>query len=214
MQGLGWAASNKVSNPKDKNKMNPTSHTAAVKALQPNTKERSTIIAAVDNQIAQAALIVPETLTSAEEGWLSRFRKRKQKAVAERKLFAGQAEIAMRRQLSLMDIAAEATIQMGATSWNSIRQLHDAHTLQQFASLFLEIESSYMDDLVARTVGIYNRAAIEAERIEDCSHPEFVKNEAREVNMDRFQKELKSAKEIGNRIGELLTTRLKEAGVR
>jgi hypothetical protein len=191
--------------------MNRNNH--QLESLPGKEPDRTTIISAVDNQIGTAALVIPTSLAASDETWLTRFRRRRQQADAERKRFAGEAEIAMKRQLALMNIAAEAVILMGKNHWDCTLKIHGARNLQVFSSLFLQVQDTYMEDLVAATIRIYNRASKEAERIETSGHPEFVMEAARNENLHRFKGELNSTRDIGDRIGQLLATRLKEAGV-
>lgn len=166
------------------------------------------LIAHIDTCNAQAAIAPPPDLTFEEQPILARFQLRRQMSKANRHALVGGARIAADRQLKTMAIAAEGVVKMAAAQWEGLVQLHGTRVTKEFASIFLEMQNEFMDEVCEATAVIENRAAAEAERIESNNHPEFVKERARQGNEDRFLKEIAAVEAIANRIGELLTTRL------
>jgi hypothetical protein len=174
-------------------------------------RENTNLIAAIDSQNAGVAIHRPSPVDAADQPWLERWRTRQQLSAAQRKNLVGAADIAVKRQLATMEIAAEGVIVMARQQWDALVQLHGARTVQEFAGVFLRMQNDFMDEIVAANVETYCRAASEAERIETSLHPEFVKAQAREENLRRFNQELGSVRRIGDRIGDLLATRIGQA---
>jgi len=172
------------------------------------TSSASNLIAAIDKQNTDAAVQTPLPVDPADQPWLERWRARKDLSAAQRRGLVGAAQIAVNRQLETMGVAAEAVVLMARQQWDALVQLHGARTTQEFAGVFLEMQDAFMREVVSSNIEIYERAAAEAERIETSSHPEFVKEQACHENLRRFERELEAVRQISDRIGDLLATRL------
>lgn len=170
--------------------------------------ETSGLIQSIDADNAHQAVITPQTTRMEDQPWLQRYKLKKQMAQAHRHALVGGARIAAERQLSTMRIAAEAVVKMAERQWEGLVQLHGTRATKEFASIFLEMQNEFMEEVCTATATIENRAAAEAARIEASNHPDFVKVKARERNEDRFFKEIAAVEAIADRIGELLSTRL------
>jgi hypothetical protein len=175
------------------------------------TSSASNLIAAIDKQNTEAAVHVPMAVSPADQPWLERWRTRKDLSAAQRRGLVGAAQIAVDRQLETMSIAAEAVVVMARQQWDALVQLHGARTTQEFAQVFLEMQNAFMTEVVSFNGAIYDRAAAEAERIETSKHPEFIKEQATHENLRRFERELEAVRQVSDRIGALLATRLGQA---
>ena len=158
--------------------------------------------------------MTPQAPRLEDQPWLQRYQLKKQMAAANRHSLVGGARIAAERQLSTMRIAAEGVVKMAQQQWEGLVQLHGTRATKEFASIFLEMQNEFMEQVCTATATIENRAAAEAARIEGNNHPEFVKAKARQGNEARFFKEIAAVEAIADRIGELLSTRLGQHDVR
>lgn len=188
--------------------MNFNNRSFSLKSTQNGNADSSGLIQRIDQENAGVAIHSPEPPALADQPWLQRYKLRKQTAEASRTAIVGAAKIAADRQLETMRIAAEGVIKMAQQQWEGLVQLHGTRATKEFASIFLDMQNSFMDEVCTAMATIENRAAAEAERIESNNHPEFVKVKARYGNEVRYYKEIAAVEAIADRIGELLSTRL------
>jgi hypothetical protein len=172
--------------------------------------EASNLIQQIDSSNIQQATHAPDTLAVEDLSWLQRLQLKRQLARNNREAQVGAAAISTERNLTTMRIAAEGVVKMAEQQWEGLVQLHGARVTHDFATIFLEMQDRFMEEVCTATAAIENRAAAESERIEANHHPEFVKTRARQGNEDRFHKELAAVETIADRIGKLLSTRLNE----
>lgn len=194
--------------------MKTTTRTSALQRTPTGPNETSGLIQSIDLDNAQQAIMTPQAPRMEDQPWLQRYQLRKQMSAASRQALVGGARIAAERQLSTMRIAAEGVVKMAQQQWEGLVQLHGTRATKEFASIFLEMQNDFMEEVCTATATIENRAAAEAERIEANNHPEFVKAKARQGNETRFFKEIAAVEAIADRIGELLSTRLGQHDVR
>lgn len=176
----------------------------------PPTSDPNKIIQRVDQEGAGLATPAPLRLDLDQCPWLQRWRIRNELSSAQRRGLVGAADIAVRRQLTMMGHAAEGAILMAKKQWEGLVQLHGAQQLKQFGAIFLELQDSFMDQVVDATAKVHDRATQEFLRIEEKGYPEFVKTPALEENQRRFHSEMEVVRTISERIGETLRTRLGE----
>ncbi len=185
--------------------MNPNRNTSLSHSPQ---SETNGLIQRIESTNINQAIHAPQPLGMDDLSWLQRLQLKRQLARENREALVGAAGISTERHLATMRIAAEGVVKMAQQQWEGLVQLHGTRVTQEFASIFLEMQNRFMEEVCAATATIENRAASEAERIESNSHPDFVKVRARQGNEDRFFKELAAVEAIADRIGKLLSTRL------
>lgn len=192
--------------------MNHNHRSFSLKATQNGNADSSGLIQSIDQENARVATLTPSAPALQDQPWLQRYKLRKQTAEASRTAIVGAARIAADRQLETMRIAAESVIKMAQQQWEGLVILHGTRATKEFASIFLDMQNTFMEEVCTATATIENRAAAEAERIESNNHPEFVKVKARYGNEVRYYKEIAAVEAIADRIGELLATRLGQRG--
>ncbi len=185
--------------------MNPNTNTSLNRSTH---SETNSLIQRIESSNIQQAIHAPQPLGMDDLSWVQRFQLKRQLARENREAQVGAAGITTERHLATMRIAAEGVVKMAQQQWEGLVQLHGTRVTQEFASIFLEMQNRFMEEVCTATATIENRAASEAERIESNNHPEFVKIRARQGNEERFHKELAAVEAIADRIGKLLSTRL------
>ena len=166
--------------------MNPTSTNTSLSRSAHS--EANGLIQRIDSTNIQQAIHAPQPLAIEDLSWLQKLSLKRQLAKENREAQVGAARISTERHLTTMRIAAEGVIKMAEQQWEGLVQLHGTRVTQEFATIFLEMQNSFMEEVCGATAAIENRAAAEAERIESNNHPEFVKTRARQGNEERFHK--------------------------
>ena len=188
--------------------MNPTNTNTSLSRSAHS--EANGLIQRIDSTNFQQAIQAPQPMAIEDLSWLQKLSLKRQQAKENREVLVGAARISNDRHLTTMRIASEGVVKMAAQRWEGLVQLHGTLVTQEFATLFLEMQDSFMEQVCVATAAIENRAAAEAERIESNNHPEFVKVQSRLENEKRFLKELASVESIADRIGKQLSTRLND----